>query len=450
MKITDSKEIKQLLKPLKASNLCNFKSIKGFSIDSRTIKEGETYIALKGQHHDGHKFIGSAIKKGASCIISERRVKNVNIPVFLVKDSFKALEKIVQFVRREKNPFVYAITGSVGKTITKEMLYYLLKKDFKVKCNEKTENNILGVAKTILSLKNEEVLVLELGTNAPGEIKTLGQMSLPDVSIITFIKPVHLEGLKSIKGVAKEKTSLLKTNKKMKAVINGDDPYLRQVKKSKRVFRFGRDKKNDLYAQVTAWGSKKTIFKVQNKFSLIINSPFEGFIYNALAAISAALVLKIPLSKTIQRLNSFKDFPVSRMSIKTYGKYTVLNDAYNANPYSMEQALKLASRYKMSKIAVVGDMLELGKKTVFYHKQLAYLVKAAGFDYVFTLGRYSRHTSLRLKQIGFNNVKHYPGNHGNIVKSIKKISAKSSKRWLIFLKGSRKMELETIERMLSK
>ena len=449
MKITDCKQIKQLLNPLRMNNLCNFKSVKGFSIDSRTIKKGECYIALKGQHHDGHKYIKAAVKKGASCIISERNVKNINTPVFIVKSSYKALEKVVQFVRKKKNPFVYAITGSVGKTTTKEMLYYLLKGDFKVKCNAKTENNILGVAKTILSLKDEDVLVLELGTNAPGEIKTLGQMSLPDVGIITFVKPVHLEGLKSIKGIAKEKTSLLKTNKKMKAVINGDDPYLKQVKKSKNVFRFGQDKHNDLYAKVIAWGSKKTAFKLQDKFSLTIKSPFEGFVYNALAATMAARILKVPLPELIRRLNRFKSFPAQRMSINSCKKYTVLNDAYNANPYSVEQALKLTSRYKMPKIAVLGDMLELGKKTVFYHKQLAYLVKAAGFDHVFTLGKYSRHISQRLKQIGFSCAKHCL-THQEIAKSIKKITAKSSKRWLIFLKGSRKMELEKIERILIK
>ena len=449
MKITDFKQINQLVNPIKMSNLCNFKSIKGFSIDSRTIKKGECYLALKGEHHDGHKFIATAVKKGASCIISERKIKNINVPVLVVNDSYKALEKVVQFVRKKKNPFVYAITGSVGKTTTKEMLYYLLKRDFKVKCNTKTENNILGVAKTILSLKDEDVLVLELGTNAPGEIKTLGKMCLADVSIITFIKPVHLEGLKSIKGIAKEKTSLLKTNKKMKAVINGDDPYLNRVRKSKKVFRFGQDKSNDLYATVVAWGSKKTVFRLQDKFSLTINSPFEGFIYNALAAILAARLLKEPLAKLTRRLNKFKNFPAQRMSLNSHKKYTVLNDAYNANPYSVEQALKLASRYKMPKIAVLGDMLELGKKTVFYHKQLAYLVKAAGFDHVFTLGKYSRHISQRLKQIGFSCAKHCL-THQEIVKSIKKITAKSPKRWLIFLKGSRKMELETIERMLIK
>ena len=329
------------------------------------------------------------------------------------------------------------------------MLYYLLKGDFKVKCNAKTENNILGVAKTILSLKDEDVLVLELGTNAPGEIKTLGKMSLPDVGIITFIKPVHLEGLKSIKGIAKEKTSLLKTNKKMKVVINGDDPYLKQVRKSKEVFRFGQDKHNDLYAKVIAWGSKKTLFKVKNKFDLAINSPFEGFIYNALAATLAARLLRVPLSELVARLNKFKSFPAQRMSVNSYKRYTVLNDAYNANPYSVEQALKLASRYKMPKIAVLGDMLELGKKTILYHKQLAYLVKAAGFDCVFTMGKYSRYIIQRLKRLGFSCAKHCL-THQEIVKSIKKITAKSSKRWLIFLKGSRKMELEKIERILIK
>ena len=355
-------------------------------------------------------------------------------------------------VRKVKKPFVYAITGSVGKTTTKEMLSFLLEKRFKVLKNTKTENNILGVAKTILSLRNQEVVVLELGTNAPGEIKRLAQMCMPDVGIITFIKPVHLERLKSLKGIREEKAALLKSNPKMRAILNGDDPLLRRVNHNKHTYWFGRERGNDLWAKTLSLGHKDCHFIVKNKFKLTLHIPFDGFIYNALAAILAAKVAKISLKELTARLNCFKRYPSLRMELKKKKGFYVLNDAYNANPYSLEETLKTVKRYPQKKIAVIADMMELGKKSIYYHQVVAPHIIKSDFEYVLTLGKHAFYLHKRLKKLRFKGAFHFASNKeaAKFIKiKLRSERGKKQKGWLIFLKGSRKMELEQITDLLA-
>ena len=154
--INDFLTLKKLLKPDKIYNLYFFKPVKGFSLDTRTLKKEQAYIALKGEHKDGHDYIAEAVRKGASLIIAQKYIAVPHkVPFFIVGDSYLALAKCARYVRKYKNPFVYAITGSVGKTTTKEMLAFCLRDKFKVLKNNKTENNILGVAKTIFALNDE-------------------------------------------------------------------------------------------------------------------------------------------------------------------------------------------------------------------------------------------------------------------------------------------------------
>ena len=224
--ISDFKILERIVKPSNIYNIYHFRPLTGVSIDSRSIKRGEIFIAIKGKHHDGHKFIKKAIDKGAALVIAQQYLPiNSKVPFFVVEDTYEAIKAIATYIRKIKKPFVYAITGSIGKTTTKEMLNFLLADNFTVLKNEKTENNILGVAKTIFSLKDEKILILELGTNAKGEIESLAKMCTPDVGIITFIKPVHLEGLGSLSDVRDEKLSLLGVNSKMKVILNRDFPF---------------------------------------------------------------------------------------------------------------------------------------------------------------------------------------------------------------------------------
>ncbi len=459
MIITDFKVLERILKPEKIYNLYHFKPVRGFSLDSRSIAKGEAFVAIKGKHHDGHAFIKKAISNGASFIVAERYVDiKPKVPFFIVKNSYQALAVMATYIRKKKNPFVFGITGSLGKTTTKEMLSFLLELDFKVLKNKGTENNILGVAKTCFSLKDQEVMILELGTNATGEIKFLAEIAIPDVGIITFVKPVHLEGLGSLRGVFDEKVSLLKVNPEMKAILNRDDSYLSKVRLTNRVYWFGRrshplggkNKNNHLFARLVSRSNGKSTFLIQNKYELILSSYCEGFISNVLAAISGARILGLPLGKLVERIKNFKNLLPHRMQTEKYKGFSILNDAYNANPHSLEVAFKNLNQSPLKKIVVIGDMLEMGKKSKYYHELLAGQIKSAKFDYCLTLGEHTQYLERKLKSLGYKKAFHFSS-----CKTIAQFindrigqNLENKKRYLIFLKGSRKMELEKVIKYL--
>ena len=439
--IGEFKFLERLIKPVKIYNRYFFKPVKGFSFDSRSIKRGEAFIAFNGKHKDGHRFIKEAAAKGASLIIAQKdTVNKPKVPYFIVENSQDVLGEIASYIIKKKRPFVYGITGSVGKTTTKDMLAYLLDGKYRILKNKKTENNLLGVTKTIFSLSDEDVLILELGTNSLGEIKTLSQICRPDVGIITFIKAVHLEGLKSMKNIFEEKVSLLKVNSKIHAVLNRDDNYLRRVDFCKKVLWFGKSKDCDIYAKLIKRDNEKSTFLICDEFRLDLPFQFEGFIANALAAISGANLRGLSIKEAVERMNEFSDFPCGRMQIKQLGRFLIINDAYNANPYAFSQALKITKRYPQKKIAVIGDMMELGKKSIYYHRLLADKIIANHFEYCLTMGEHTRHLKKRLDQLGYRKAFHFDSHEdlGNF------IDRRVKNGCMIFLKGSRKMALEKI------
>jgi len=447
MIIKDFKILEKMLRPRSICNLYHFKPIEGFSIDSRSIREKEAFIAIKGQYKDGHTFIQEAVNKGACFIVAEKYVPTKPlVSYFIVEDAYSSLKEINIYLRKILNPFVYAVTGSIGKTTTKDMLHFLIEGRFRVLKNKGTENNFLGVTKTIFSLEDEKVLVLELGTNAKGEIESLAKISMPDVGIITFIKPVHLEGLKSLRGIFEEKISLLKGNPKIKAVLNLDDYYLSKIKDNKNIYWFGSDKKNDLFFTLQNRKNGSSIFLLQNKYRLEVPSYLEGFIANYSAAILGAHLLGISLNELAERMSTFRNYSPMRVEIKELADFSVLNDAYNANPYAVSQALKNLKHYPSPKIAILGDMLELGKRSVYYHKQLAPHIIKSNFDYCLTFGEYSQHTKGALEKLGYRKAFHF-SSHKEIAQFIRKkvfLRKHFDKRYLIFLKGSRKMGLEKV------
>ncbi len=447
MLISDFKLLEQRLKPSEIHNLYHFRPLEAFSIDSRTIRKHQGFIAIKGKYQDGHKFIPQAIKKGAGLIIAQKYIPtSFKIPFFVVEDTYKALGTLAGYIRQKKNPFVYAITGSVGKTTTKEMLFFLLKEHYKVLKNQGTENNFLGVAKTILSLTDEKVAILELGTNAKGEIAALAEICLPDAGIITYVKPVHLEGLADLRGVWQEKVSMFKATPRIRPVLNRDDSYLAKTKVSQKVFWFGRSRNNDLFARLKGKTKENAIFLIQNKHELVLPLHQEGFITNALAAISGARLLGIELGGLVEKMNQFKELLPMRMQMQPWGEHFVLNDAYNANPYSFAQALKVLKNYPLRKIAVIGDMLELGRRSRYYHQLLALQIMRNNFDYCLTIGSFTLCLREKLHQLGYKRAYHFLS-HKEIAEFIARRT--HSRRYLIFLKGSRKMELEKVINHLS-
>lgn len=442
MVISDFTVLKRLLDPVKIKNIYFFKPVKGFSFDSRTIKRGQAFIAVKGKYHDGHKFIQEAVRRGASLVICQKNApkRPCKTPFFLVKDSYQSACKIARYIREEKKPKVLAITGSVGKTTTKEMLAFLLEKDFKVLKNPATENNFFGVSRAMFNLKDEKVMVLELGTNAPGEINDLAQMIYPDIALITFVKPVHLEGLKSLNGIFREKTQLLKVNPKVKAVLNRDDDFLRRYKGKQKIYWYGSENSCQVSYHKIKSDRLGSYFLINGKYKLFMPANYGAFIVNAVAALAATKALGLPLKKMVKRMNGFKRYPSSRMEIKKRGKFIFLNDAYNANPFALSQALAEIRNYPLSKMAVIGDMLELGPKSEYYHRQIAGDVIKGGFDYCLLLGKFTKYLKDELLKKGYDRAYHFESHK----KAADFVSSKANGEYLIFLKGSRGMGLEKV------
>jgi len=459
MIISDFKVLEKILKPEKIYNLYHFKPLRGFSLDSRSIAGDEAFVAIKGKHHDGHSFIKRAVAKGAGLIVAEKYIAvKPKVPFFVVEDSYQALKSIATYVRRKKKPFVFGITGSLGKTTTKEMLSFLISPHFKVLKNKGTENNLLGVAKTCFSLRDEETMILELGTSMKGEIESLAEIANPDVGIITFVKPAHLEGLGSLREVFDEKVSLFKANPKMKAILNRDDPYLSKICRPNRIYWFGRrshplgdkEKNNHLFARLTGRCRGNSTFLIQDKYELSLPSYCERFISNALAAMLGAKILGLPLKELVERIRDFKIFLPLRMQTEKHKGFSILNDAYNASPHSLQTAFKSLKECPEKKIAVIGDMLELGRKSRYYHELLAGQIRRSKFDYCLTLGEHTQYLMRKLKGLGYKKAFHFPS-HKAIGQFINKRigrSLRSKKRYLIFLKGSRKMELEKVIKYL--
>ena len=440
-KMETLKKLVSIVNPQRVINPHLFTPPEGFSIDSRTIKKGEGFIALRGKHFNGHYFIPEAYHKQASLVIAEEEsfLKDLRLSCLVVKDSYQAMEKIALYLRKKNNPQVVGIVGSVGKTTTKEMIYFILKDKFCVKKNEKTENNILGVCKTIFNLTNHQILILELGTNSQGEIKKLSTIALPDIGVVTFIKPTHLEGLGSLEGVFKEKTSLFTVRENIKGVLNRDDNFLRKVSFLKNVFWFGLKKQCHIYGQIVKTGLEESLFLVNNNFLLRLKTSAPFFIYNALAALSVGELLGIKLKDAVESLSEF-NFPPQRYEKVKIDKLIFINDCYNSNPYSLKEALKVLREYPLKKIAIIGDMLELGKKTAYYHKRISKDILKAGVDYLLIMGKYSLYLEKEIKKKGFKDVSYFSSYEG-IVDFLKNLS---SQEYLVFIKGSRSLKMERI------
>lgn len=436
--------ITRIIKPIKIIGRKYFQQPIRFSIDSRAIQPKDGFIALKGTLRDGHEFIKEAVSKKVTVVIGEKREYSKDLPacVFIVRSSYQALKNICRFLNAHACVRKVAITGSVGKTTTKEMLVFLLHSKGEVLKNTRTENNFLGVCKTLLKLDDRyDFLVMELGTNAPGEIKTLASIVKPDVGVITFIKPVHIAGLPTLKDIFEEKKQILYSKKHIIGIVNKDDPWLRKVKNTTSLYWFGKTRSADLYAKCIRSDESESIFMVNSRYYLRLKTPCHFFIYNALAAILAAKIVGVDVESSIRIMEEFSLFPPMRMEKTIKGEVLFINDAYNSNPFSLKEGLKIVDVFSYPKIAVIGDMLELGEKSAYFHKHVAGEFLKHKFKYIFTFGRESLFLKEKLISLGYKNAFHFDS-HKKLILSIKK--AINKKKYLVFVKGSRKMEMERI------
>jgi len=380
--------------------------IKGISIDSRTVREGELFIAIRGDRYDGHDFVPDAIRKGAWGAVVERSALEAQFAalgglknVIPVEDTLVSLQEI-SLMHRKKFPVpVIAVTGSNGKTTTKEMLASILLQRGPVLKTEGNLNNHIGVPLTLLRLDaRHRAAIIEMGMSGLGEIETLTRLAMPSVGVITNIGPAHLQFLGSTATVAQAKGELLQVMRSDgTAVLNADDPYFTTLrsKYSGRVLSFGIDRQADVQAGDISQERDLTDLTLHaDGRSVMVRLRTVGRhnVYNALAAAAAALATGLPLETVKSGLEEFR--PVAmRSEIRDMNGRTVLADYYNANPASVKAALETLASLRSGKrtVAVLGDMLELGDAAAEAHREAGRTASSLGIDLLICVGPLSRH-----------------------------------------------------------
>ncbi len=367
-------------------------SITGVSTDTRAIERGALFVALKGERFDAHDFLQEAKDRGASCALVEREVPNSPLPLLRVADSMRALLALGGLHRSRLRAKVVAITGSNGKTTTKDLTARTVSPRYRVVRSPSSFNNFIGVPLTLFSAdETTDVVVLEVGTNAPGEIAAIGRVARPDVAIITTIAPAHLEGLGSLEGVLAEKSSLLDHLRPTGfAVLNADEEHsiepLRARAKN-RVVTVGVRKRADYVATMPACDVDRIAYHLNGRDKVRV--PLLGChnLYNSLFALAVAVELGVSVEAACAALRDFEGPPM-RLKKQRLGSWLVIDDAYNANPGSMKAAIKTLATLPVEgrRVIVLGDMLELGAASEEMHRDVGRQLSCAPFDLVVAVG----------------------------------------------------------------
>ena len=428
----------------------NFRTIRNVSIDSRNITHDCLFVAVKGDRLDGHDYIDQAVSNGATALLIDNRklneIKDVDLPVITVADTIKALGELAGCWRKKLNTRIIGITGSTGKTSVKEMAAMLLSTKYKVNRTIANQNNHIGIPLTLFSTNEKhDVLVAELGTNHFGEIDYTANIALPDYAMITNIGDSHLEFFLNRKGVLKEKLALFKATAKMNGTlfINEDDKYLKNAAKdyNKKV-TYGFDSNSTVKGKVNGYSAdgRPEIEITYKKNKLKVDLPLygEASAKNFLASAAVAFTLGLSveeISEGIKKLNKIE----KRLNVKRRKDYLIIDDTYNANPASMKEAFNLAGRITLHKrkIAILGDMLELGEKSDQMHRKLAQLIKSNRFDAVYLIGKLMKNLHEELKKMETES------RYFNSRKKLNSfLTGQDLSDSVILIKGSRGMKME--------
>lgn len=428
------------------------------SIDTRTLGAGDIFVALKGSSNDGHEYVHEAIHKGATGLILDQEKKSVldtvdqkklqQMLVILVPDTLKALLALAYAWRREFTGKVVAITGSVGKTTTKEMVQNILSlHGMSYYCAYGNQNTLLGAAVNMLGLRStHEAAIFELGIGKRGQMSALVDLVRPDIAVITNVGHAHMEGLGSLQDIALEKRDVFKLfTEKHIGIVNGDQPLLSQVAYMHPVIKFGTKTINQIQARKINISGKSISFVLKlykEKFPIQLTHVHEGSIFNSLAAAAVAHLLQIP-SAVIARgiaipviiAGRFQQLPLKQ------ARGIIINDCYNANPESMKASLLAFQHFEThdQKIAILGDMLELGINAPFWHRQLGrFLRKIPSLKHLILVGKMV-HWTEQTVPVGIT-VEVVPS-WQEAQKALEKYLINES---VIFVKGSQSMGLDNL------
>jgi UDP-N-acetylmuramoyl-tripeptide--D-alanyl-D-alanine ligase len=373
------------------------------STDTRSIERGDVFVALKGKSFDGNLFLRAAQAKGAALIVASSLPDDepFGVPVMLVKDTAYAYARLAGYVRRRQQAFVLGITGSYGKTTAKEMAAHLFSSFGKTHRSAANENNAIGVPKTLLGIESDtKYAVIEMGTNVKGEIAFEAESAFPDCAIVTGIADVHTETFKDKRGVRTEKLSIFKKAPFAVAVLNHDDPMLRGQKVGRKQVWFGTDASCDVRFEIISKGHCHVTLKINGEYELILNTYASFYAYNATAVIAAATVAGIPLKDAVAAMRRFV-FPKMRTELTEAKGMKLFNDAYNSNPFALEQSLaEFRAVEALRKIAVIGDMLELGPLEKAKHKDVVRAAQSYPADKIVLVGPRLCAAAASLKSMG--------------------------------------------------
>jgi UDP-N-acetylmuramoyl-tripeptide--D-alanyl-D-alanine ligase len=432
--------------------------IEGVCIDSRKIEKGNLFFPFKGENVDGHKYVEGAIESGASASLWQKDVPNPpeNLPVIIVEDVLAALQNLARAYRQELGIKVVGITGSNGKTTTKDMVANLLSVKYKVQKTQGNYNSHIGLPLTILALEEgTEVAVLEMGMSGFGEIEELSNIALPDAAIITNIGESHLQDLGSREGIAKAKLEIISGLKKDGLFVHyGDEPLLNERIDRNWPFKvetFGQGEGHTLYPIEVKTTDTGSSFKVNAQPDVEIVLPVLGEhnIMNALASMLIANELGVEYSEMPRAFENLKLTQMRMEMMEGKRGEKILNDAYNASPTSMRAAITLLSGLQgySKKILVFGDMLELGPEEEMFHYEIGKEIKEGKIDLLFTYGNLSKHAAKGASEnIGEENVFSFDDKQ----ELAEKLEGILKGDEILLFKASRGMKLEEIIEKLTK
>ena len=414
-------------------------------MDSREKAKGVVFWPIKGARFDAHQFVSQMEKDGALMSVVNQTAIDPNFKMYApVDDTTKALLKLAKGYQKLFKLKKVAITGSNGKTTTKEMTKAVLSMKFNTHATQGNFNNHIGVPMTLFQLKHShEAAVVEMGTSGPDEIRPLSLATEPDVAVITNIGASHLERLGDLDGVFNEKINITAGLKKGGTlIVNADDERLCKVKATKnyKVVTFGV-RRGVVKPEKLKWNENSCADFYVGRTHFTLNVPGDHNLYDALAAIAVGEAFRIPKADIAKALAGFTSTSM-RMEIKDANGFKIVSDCYNANPSSTKMALQTLGNMKVNgqRIAVLGDMLELGKESGNLHKQIGAMVPEMNFDLLLAVGNDAKKYVEGAKTRGMKNVFHFD----SVEDAVAHLSQTVAEGDVVLVKGSRGMHMERV------
>lgn len=433
IEITDKHEFSQMLMDHHGKSLET--PVTGLTIDSRLFEKGDMYIPIKGERVNGHDFIPDILKKQPALVVSELMIEDC-YPVFKVDNSRDYLASIAAEWRKQLDCTIIGITGSNGKTTSKELLWHILSGSMNCFKTQGNYNTVLSVPLSLLSIsKKHDAAVIEIGTNKPGEIEYISSLVKPDIGLITNISHAHTEFFQSLDSIVREKTDLLKSLPESGiAVINSDISLGSNCITKAKIVSFGFNGKPDFKAM---WINENVI-SINER---VVTLPYTGFAVaqNALASFAAAAAFGINEPEISDKIESFQ-MPEGRGEVLKINDLTIINDSYNANPASMKAGLDRLDHWQATfKIAVLGDMFELGDKEDHFHAEIGNYLKGMDIDIALFTGERMK---FAIQVLEDSPIETYWYSSKTEISNW--LNNSNKKNTVIYIKGSRGMKMEKV------